>query len=78
MTGVRLVGRDGETDMIAGLLEGIRDRGGALVVGGSLAQAENLPLPQRNAIQAAFAMTGAAAPDLFRIASKPTANEAVT
>jgi hypothetical protein len=43
-----------------------------------LAQAENLPLPQRNAIQAAFAMTDAAAPDLFLIASKPTVNEAVT
>jgi hypothetical protein len=78
MTGVRLVGRDGETDMIAGLLEGIRDRGGALVVAGGLAQAENLPLPQRNTIQAAFAMAVAAAPDLFLIASKPTVNEAVT
>jgi predicted PilT family ATPase len=32
MTGVRLVGRDRERDMIADLLEGIRDRGGALVV----------------------------------------------
>jgi Mrp family chromosome partitioning ATPase len=34
MTGVRLVGRDREEDMVAGLLEGIRDRGGALVVAG--------------------------------------------
>ena len=37
-----------------------------------------VPLPQRTAIQAAFAMTDAAAPDLFLIASKPTVNEAVT
>jgi len=115
MTGVRLVGRDREKDMVAALLEGIRDRGGALVVAGEpgvgksallmaaaemaadrglpvlrtagvqsemnlpfaalhqllrpvLAQADNLPLPQRNAIQAAFAMTDAAVPDLFLIA----------
>jgi hypothetical protein len=33
-----------------------------------LAQTDNLPLPQRNAIQAAFAMTDAAVPDLFLIA----------
>jgi predicted ATP-dependent serine protease len=125
MTGVRLVGLDGETDMIVGLLEDIRDRDGALVVAGEpgvgksallmasaematdrgllvlrtagvqsemnlpfaalhkilrrvLAQAENVPLPQRNAIQAAFAMADAAAPDLFLIASKPIVNEAVT
>jgi predicted ATP-dependent serine protease len=32
MTGVRLAGRDGETGMIAGLLEGIPDPGGALVI----------------------------------------------
>ena len=29
-----MVGRDRERDMVAGLLEGIRDRGGALVVAG--------------------------------------------
>jgi hypothetical protein len=43
-----------------------------------LAQAANLPHPLRNAIQAAFAMTVAAARDLLLIASKPTVNEAVT
>jgi hypothetical protein len=37
-----------------------------------------VPLPQCISIQAALAMTNAAAPDLFRIASKPTVNEAAT
>ena len=54
-----------------------------LVIPGGVAQPVRrrhraVPLPQRNAIQVAFAMTGAAAPDLFRIASKPTVSEAVT
>jgi hypothetical protein len=42
------------------------------------AQAANLPHPLRKAMQAAFAMTVAAARDLLLIASKPTVNEAVT
>jgi hemoglobin len=37
-----------------------------------------VPLPQRNELPAAFAMTDAAAPSLFLIAGQPTVNEAVT
>jgi DNA-binding CsgD family transcriptional regulator/tetratricopeptide (TPR) repeat protein len=112
---VLLVGRDDEQGVIASLLEGVRDHGGALVVVGEpgvgksalvmaaaekaaeqgllvlrtagvqsemnlpfaalhqllrpvLQYAEKLPTPQRNAIQAAFAMTEASVPDLFLIA----------
>jgi DNA-binding CsgD family transcriptional regulator/tetratricopeptide (TPR) repeat protein len=115
MTAVPLVGRDRERDTISRLLEGVHDRGGALVVAGEagagksallaaaagmaadrgmlvlstagvqsetnlpfaalhqllrpvLAQVSNLPAMQREAMQAAFAMTDAAVPDLFLIA----------
>ena len=110
-----LVGRDDEQGVIARLLEGVRDHGGALVVVGEpgvgksalltaaaemaaerdllvlrtasvqsemnlpfaalhqllrpvLRYAEKLPAPQRDAIQAAFAMTESSVPDLFLIA----------
>ena len=110
-----LVGRDDEQGVIARLLEGVRDHGGAPVVVGEpgvgksalltaaaemaaerdllvlrtaavqsemnlpfaalhqllrpvLRHAEKLPAPQRNAIQAAFAMTESSVPDLFLIA----------
>jgi DNA-binding CsgD family transcriptional regulator/tetratricopeptide (TPR) repeat protein len=112
---VLLVGREYEQGVIAGLLEGVRDHGGALVVAGEpgvgkstlltaaaemaedrgllvlgttgvqsemnlpfaalhqllrpvLPHAEKLPPPQRNAIQAAFAMTESSVPELFLIA----------
>jgi hypothetical protein len=61
--------------MIADLLEGIRDRGGALVVAG-----ENLPFAVLHHIlrPVPAQAENAPAPNLFLIASKPSVNEAVT
>lgn len=76
MTAVPLVGRDREKDMIARLLDGVHDRGGALLVHGEagvgksalVSAADNLPPLQRDAIRSAFAMSGSEPPDLFLIA----------
>ena len=110
-----ILGRDRELDAIAGLLDGVGERGGALLVRGEpgigkstllreatrrasgsgmrvlgttgvhaethlpfaglhqlllpvLDHLDALPAPHREAVQAAFGMSGAPAPDLFRIA----------
>jgi hypothetical protein len=57
-------------------LQGIRDRGGALVAAGEAGAGK--PALLMAPAEMASATTGAAVPGLFLIASKPTVNEAVT